>query len=378
MPMEITNIAPVITREEWREWLAKNGQSESFCWVKTIRGMWGSSSKDGVGIPYLDAVEEALCFGWIDSTSKGGYQRFSPRTKKSNWTELNKVRAERLERLGLMTDEGRKVVPTKPFEINPDIMDAIKACEETYKNFLALPETYSRVRIDNIQSYIMSSCGTYEKRLQKFLENTKAGKTFGDWNDGGRLLMGNESVVSLSEKLIGIFERANESLLARDRALLEANVSERNLCGALMRHIYDELKYSEFSKYYVDVEYNRNNGKIKTCRQMSEGELVILPITCDLIVHSRGESVVQDNLIALEMKKSDQPRMDKESDRERIIALTKDAFDDVWSYDGKTFPEQVCRYALGIYYEINHSRRTILLEYYRKGKHFDSKSIRFG
>ena len=185
--MEITNIAPVTTREEWREWLLKNGKTEPFCWVKTIRGMWGSSSKDGIGVPYLDAVEEALCFGWIDSTSKQGYQRFSPRTLKSNWTELNKARVERLERLGLMTDEGRRVVPTLPFEIHPDVLNALKQDPGVYKNFLTLPKVYVRVRIDNIQTYMKSGCGTYEKRLAKFIENTKIGKMYGDWNDGGRL-----------------------------------------------------------------------------------------------------------------------------------------------------------------------------------------------
>jgi len=68
--MEITNIAKVNNRHEWREWLQNNHTTEKFCWVKAVRGMWGTGSKDGEGIDYLDLVEEALCFGWIDSTSK--------------------------------------------------------------------------------------------------------------------------------------------------------------------------------------------------------------------------------------------------------------------------------------------------------------------
>ncbi len=63
------------------------------------------------------------------------------------------------------------------------------------------------------------------------------------------------------------------------------------------------------------------------------------------------------------MKKSNRPTYEKESDRVRLMALTKDSYDDIWSFDGKTLPENVCRYALGIYYEINPSRRTIDLEY---------------
>ena len=66
-------------------------------------------------LPYIDVVEEALCFGWIDSTLKrlpdGRLaQRLSPRRKRSHWTELNKQRCADLEARGLMTDAGRKVL----------------------------------------------------------------------------------------------------------------------------------------------------------------------------------------------------------------------------------------------------------------------------
>ena len=67
-------------------------------------------------IAYIDIVEEALCFGWIDSTSKklpDGrlVQRLSPRRKGSHWTELNKQRVADLDRRGLMTDAGRNALP---------------------------------------------------------------------------------------------------------------------------------------------------------------------------------------------------------------------------------------------------------------------------
>ena len=66
-------------------------------------------------LPYLEIVEEALCFGWIDSTLKklpDGrlVQRLSPRRKGSHWTELNKERCRNLESRGLMTDAGRKAL----------------------------------------------------------------------------------------------------------------------------------------------------------------------------------------------------------------------------------------------------------------------------
>lgn len=72
----------------------------------------GKKRPEGVCLPYLDVVEEALCFGWIDSTLKrlpdGRLaQRLSPRQKRSHWTELNKQRCADLEAHGLMTDLGR-------------------------------------------------------------------------------------------------------------------------------------------------------------------------------------------------------------------------------------------------------------------------------
>lgn len=83
---------------------------------------------------YLDAVEEALCFGWIDSGVKRmgngkTAQRLTPRTKNSAWSELNKERCRRMERLGCMTDAGRAVLPDmseKGFAIEPDVLAALK------------------------------------------------------------------------------------------------------------------------------------------------------------------------------------------------------------------------------------------------------------
>ena len=103
--MEIKNLLPARSREELREWLLHNHRTETECWVMVKRG----KPKDATTFWYIDAVEEALCFGWIDSTVKKTtegltVQKLSPRKSKSNWTELNKERCRRLERLGRMTD----------------------------------------------------------------------------------------------------------------------------------------------------------------------------------------------------------------------------------------------------------------------------------
>lgn len=107
--MEITLLLEFTQRRQLRQWLMENHSSAKECWVVLSRS---KNPPSGV-IPYLDVVEEALCFGWIDSTLKklpdGRLaQRLSPRRKNSHWTELNKHRCEALISNGLMTDAGLK------------------------------------------------------------------------------------------------------------------------------------------------------------------------------------------------------------------------------------------------------------------------------
>jgi hypothetical protein len=78
------------------------------------------------------------------------------------------------------------------------------------------------------------------------------------------------------------------------------------------------------------------------------------------------------------MKKSTQPLRDKDDDRERLITLTKDTYNDTWSYDGgKTLPEHVCGYVLGIFYEIKIARTCVNIEFYQKGKFVKKYEIKF-
>lgn len=109
--MEIVNLLPARNREELREWFMENHATVRECWVVMTRS---KQPIEGV-LPYLDVVEESLCFGWIDSTLKrlpNGHlaQRLSPRRKRSHWTELNIERCADLERRGLMTDAGRRAL----------------------------------------------------------------------------------------------------------------------------------------------------------------------------------------------------------------------------------------------------------------------------
>ena len=179
------------------------------------------------------------------------------------------------------------------------------------------------------------------------------------------------------ENLKKIFEQANEQLLNLDIDLFESQVSEQTICGALAIRLHDILKDTQYSKYYVDIEYNRNRGgKFKKMSKSIQGPgEEIIRIKADLIVHSRGECVERDNLLALEMKKSYRPKKEKDADRSRLKCLTKDSFNHEWSFDGTELPEHVCRYAIGIYYEIDFDKRTISLEYYRKGEFYTDDEI---
>lgn len=105
--MEITNLLAYNDRKQLREWLEANHETAKDCWVTVNR----SKLVRPDCMSYPEAVEEALCFGWIDSTCKvmpdgRMAQRLSPRQKRSHWTELNKQRCADFERRGLMTEAG--------------------------------------------------------------------------------------------------------------------------------------------------------------------------------------------------------------------------------------------------------------------------------
>jgi len=183
--MEVLNVK---NRSEFREWLSNN-TTQKECWVVVKRG---KPTDDA--FCYLDAVEEALCFGWIDSTQKKVdgviLQRFSPRQKNSPWSELNKERVRRLEKLGLMTDKGREVLPDlqiNSFKFDDDVVTALKNAR-VWSAFKRFPPLYQRIRAYNVAFYKNRDPKTYQKALDHLIEETKKGNTFGEWNDYGRLL----------------------------------------------------------------------------------------------------------------------------------------------------------------------------------------------
>ena len=109
--MEIGETIYVTTSDEFRKWLIQNHQTKKEIWLIQYKKATKKPS-----INYVEAVEEALCFGWIDGLEKGmdaeRYAlRFSPRRPKSNWTNTNKDRARRMIAEGRMTQAGRSALP---------------------------------------------------------------------------------------------------------------------------------------------------------------------------------------------------------------------------------------------------------------------------
>ncbi len=188
--MEIGETLRVNNREEWREWLQEHHAEKKEIWLIYHNKQSGKSR-----IPYEEAVEEALCFGWIDSTMKpvdetSTAQRYTPRRKKSELSELNKERVKKMMAAGKMTQTGlesirqhfedfeRKIL--KEFVIPEDIMEVIRQDPVAWKHYQTFPDSYCRVRIAFIEG-ARSRPDFFRQRLDYFLRMTASGKKFGSW-----------------------------------------------------------------------------------------------------------------------------------------------------------------------------------------------------
>ena len=190
--MDVSDILAFSRKRDFREWLKKNHDTAKECWVTVKKGQPLMEET----LYYLDAVEEALCFGWIDSTNRTydnrTIQRFSPRKKSSPWSELNIERCRRLEKLHLMTEAGREVLPKsviiKDFVIDDDISHTFRRNPISWRNFQQFPELYRRIRIDTIQRDKRKNIELFWRRVARLIQKSEQGEMFGNWNDYGRLL----------------------------------------------------------------------------------------------------------------------------------------------------------------------------------------------
>ena len=173
-------------RKAWRGWLTREYDCQKEIWLVFHKRNTGIAS-----IPYKEAVEEAICFGWIDSIVRRidddrYVRKFTPRRSNSRWSTVNRRRYEKMKALGLLARPGLLRAPTdldgdaprRPLSYFPDyIREALKADNEAWKNFMRLAPSYRRAYIGWIDSAKREQ--TRKKRLAEAVTLVAAGHKLG-------------------------------------------------------------------------------------------------------------------------------------------------------------------------------------------------------
>jgi uncharacterized protein YdeI (YjbR/CyaY-like superfamily) len=179
--MDITQTLYITDRKDWRDWLKKHYKTEKDIWLVYPKKATGKPR-----IEYNEAVEEALCYGWIDSIQKRldeehTVQRFSPRKPKAKYSQAN------IERLRYLVEKKKVVkevaetlgdVLEQEFIIPNDILNAIKADKKAWKHFQAFSDSYIRMRVAFIDG-ARNRPEEFKKRLRHFIKMTEQNKMFG-------------------------------------------------------------------------------------------------------------------------------------------------------------------------------------------------------
>ncbi len=160
--MRLTETLYVTTRNEWRQWLKKNHNTKKEVWLIYYKKHTGKKR-----IPYDEAVEEALCFGWIDSTvrridDEKYAQKYTPRRAGSAWSKLNIKRAKAMIQQGRMAKAGlvlfkeieknrkesaRELAAKKKFDVPADLKKALAKNKEALKNFNDFAPSYKKLYV---------------------------------------------------------------------------------------------------------------------------------------------------------------------------------------------------------------------------------------
>jgi uncharacterized protein YdeI (YjbR/CyaY-like superfamily) len=187
--VEITPTFYAPDRAAWRAWLAANGAAEREIWLVIYKKHTGTPC-----VSYDEAVEEALCFGWIDGLIKRlddvrYAQRFSPRKPGSSWSESNKIRVRKLIVEGRMAPAGLATVtfPLDPAEDTPalriesalseDLLARLQADEVAWASFNRLPPSHRRQYI----GWIMDAAKpeTRRRRLEEAISKLATSQPMG-------------------------------------------------------------------------------------------------------------------------------------------------------------------------------------------------------
>ena len=165
-------------RTAWRKYLTDHFETASEIWFIFPDKKSGEES-----LSYNDAVEEALCFGWIDSTNRRldelhCIRRFSPRKKGSTYSRPNIERLIWLDAHGLIHPKIRESVLSvieKPFVFPEDILNVLRQDDIVWENYKHFSEPYKRIRIAYIEA-ARKRPDEFQKRLNSFVEKTRQNK----------------------------------------------------------------------------------------------------------------------------------------------------------------------------------------------------------
>ena len=165
-------------RNKWRKWLSENFETKAEIWF-----VFPTKGSGEEALSYNDAVEEALCFGWIDSTTghiddTHGIRRFTPRKDFSYYSRPNIERLIWLDKQGLIHPKVRPAVAdiiSAEYVFPKDIIDAIRTDETAWKNYESFSEPYKRIRIAYIDA-ARKRPEEFRKRLNSFLNKTRENK----------------------------------------------------------------------------------------------------------------------------------------------------------------------------------------------------------
>lgn len=189
--MEIKDTYQPRSRAQWRKWLEKNHKNKNGIWLIFYKKHTGKNS-----FVYSEALDEALCFGWIDSILKKidderYAQRFTPRKQKSRWSEVNKRKVRDLIKAGRMTRAGMDKITfdvndaddtanekqKKKFNIPPAILSSLRKDDLAWKNFNGLAPSYRRLYILWITDAKKEE--TFQRRLNEAVELLRQNKKLG-------------------------------------------------------------------------------------------------------------------------------------------------------------------------------------------------------
>ena len=173
------------SRAEWRAWLTQYHLSVSEIWLITPNKATGKER-----VAYGDAVEEALCFGWIDGIAKkyeadSSAQRFTPRKKKSNLSKLNRQRVWKLQQQGLMLPQGIEPIkdqlgsPDDPLPIPAFIEEALRQNSVVWENVQRFSHFYRRLRVGWVLECLKQRPDEAQKRLEYLVKMTAQNKRYG-------------------------------------------------------------------------------------------------------------------------------------------------------------------------------------------------------